>query len=375
MNIEKISNWNEKISNKELKYLEKIADWNLDFLNIQKEELNQLKDLLLSQMKKYSQRKNIPQSSKQYIKKLTSKAINQINQILNKETSEPLEKEFPTIKDTKELRKLFEQKLITIKDVEKWIKKWYKTIKVHYQNWESDRISVKELKKFYDEIIKAQKYSINSAKEGIKKSKDGKHINYKAISDYADNYDKNHPEKLSWLSKLIAKAQVYMEATEKWNDPLSRKLQNKMKKFWLDIKNDPNDNWCAAFVGQVLIESGYFKNVNDLKQHLPFPYPEIASNYLWLWKILGKDYYFKAHIWIYTGWETMINGNSHNMVRYSKVNFNKLVGWVLPQDIWNPNKVHWYRKEKNEPPVGALLVLKRWKEKLSSEVAKIAWWT
>lgn len=157
-----------------------------------------------------------------------------------------------------------------------------------------------------------------------------------------------------------------MGAKEKWNDPLSRELQKRMKKFGLDIKHNPSHNWCAAFVGDCLIRAGYFKDIRDLKNHLPAPYPDVASNYLWIG-------YFKAHIGIYTWWETMINGNSHNMVRCSHVGWNKLVGWIMPEDLWNPNKVHFYHKEKIEPPVGALLVFKRWKWALPKQVALKAW--
>jgi len=367
IDINNFSNWNKYLSGKEIKILDELANDKIDLSFFNEKDLLNLKEILIKQFKSYSSRENISDKSRKYIKELTFHAISSIYKALDKkENSFWLEKEFPTIENTNELKKLFIQKLITKNDVEKWLRRWYRTIRLHYRNWYTDKVSVKELKKFYDEVIKAQEYSKNSINEGIKKSKDG-NINYKATSTYAKNYDETHKEKLTWLSKLISKAQVYMWAMEKWNDPLSKELQEKMKKFWLDIKNNPTDNWCAAFVWQVLIDSWYYENIRSLKNKLSEPYPDVASLYLWAG-------YFKAHIWIYTWWDIMINWNSHNMVRYSKIDYSKLVWWVLPDDIWDPEKVHWYRKEKWSIPPWAILVFKRWRERLSYNIRKKAWW-
>ena len=347
MQIEQISNWNEKISSKELEALKKIVDNPKEILkNFDKKSLIKLRQLLISQEEKYLKRPNVKKKSKIYIQHLTKNAISKLNKILENKSNniESLDKEFPNIKLIKGLEPLINQKISTENDIKKW-----------------KNITIKE--PLYS-IKKAQEYSIDSAKEWIKKSKDKKYINYKAISEYAEHSKQTTTENLK-LKNLIAASQIFMWATETWNDPLSKKLQSEMKKFGLDIKNNPNDRWCAAFVWRCLIKAGFYKDIKDLKKHLPYPYPDVASNYLWLW-------YFPAHIGIYTWGETMINWNSHNMVRYSKVNFKKLVWWVMPEDIGKSDKVHFYQKEKIEPPVGAILVFKRGNKKLPEKIARIS---
>jgi uncharacterized protein (UPF0305 family) len=77
-------------------------------------------------MEKYSQRDNVSEKSKKYIQSLTKRIIKQINNILKNNESKDLkelEKEFPTIENIKELKKLVDQKLIRKEDVNKWIKK------------------------------------------------------------------------------------------------------------------------------------------------------------------------------------------------------------------------------------------------------------
>lgn len=370
MKIESFSNWNEKLSRKEINFLTKFNKYKEILQAFDTKQLNTLKSSLILQMEKYNQRNNVLERSKKYISSITKRIIKKIDKIIkdkeNLQDLEELEKEFPSIENIKELEKLVKQRLIKYEDVQKWIKKWWHSVRIHYQNWKTDKVNIHELKKFFENIQIAQKYSIRSAQEWIKKSKDNKKINYQAISNYAQNQLLENKEKSPNLTKLIAQAQYFMGAKETWNDPLSRKLQARMKNFGLDIRNNPSHNWCAAFVWDCLIRAWYFKDINDLKKHLPKPYPDVASNYIGIW-------YFKAHMWIYTWGEIMINWNSHNMVRYSKVRWNKLVWWIMPSDLWNPNKVHFYQKEKTKPPVGALLIFERVKWSLPKQIALKAW--
>jgi len=370
MNIENFSNWNWKISNKEFQALDNLSDHpeNLNFLS--NEDLKKIKESLISQMKEYTSRTDISWISKDYIKRITNKIVNNINKKLYTEKIwETLWKEFPSIKNVEWLKLLIKQKIIKYDDVNKLFQKWYEKVKINYISWKTEIVKVIELKKLFKKIIQAQNYSIKSANEWIKKSKDGENINYDAISSYANETIKNKNNidgKDGKIKLLLAKAQTYMWAEESWNNKISLKLQKEMKKFWLDIKNNSSDKWCAAFIWNCLIKAWYFKNIKDLRNKLPQPYPDVASNYLWIW-------YFKWHIWIYTWWKTMINWNSHNMVRYSKVNWRKLVWWVMPHDIWNNNKIHFYHKEKLEPPTGAILIFKRWKKKLPYIIRKKSW--
>lgn len=370
MNIEDYSNWNGKISKKEFQALENLSDHSEKLSFLSKITLKELKKNMILQMNNYTSRKDISPISKDYVKRMTNKIIDNINKHLHQEIHlENLENEFPSIKNIEWLKLLINQKIIKYSDVERLFKKWWKKVKINYINWKTEIIKIIELKKLFDELKQAQIYSIKSAQEWIKSSKDWKHINYDAISSYANKTIKKEEnlEKERWKIKLLlAKAQIYIWAQEDWNDKISIKLQKEMKKFWLDIKNNPSNKWCAAFVWNCLVKAWYFKDIRELKHKLPKPYPDVASNYLWIW-------YFKWHIWIYTWGNTMINWNSHNMVRYSKVNWNKLVWWIMPYDIWNTNKIHFYHKKKLDSPVWAILVFKRWKKRLPYNIRKKSW--
>jgi hypothetical protein len=257
-----------------------------------------------------------------------------------------------------------DQKLITKQMVEEWLNNWVKTLKIKYWQGKIENISVEKLNTFFEDVQKAQLYSISSAKEWKEKAikwKDGKdYINYEAISDYANETLKHHETK--WLKKFIATAEKYMWAKENGTDSKSQIFIRKLEQnFWINPKTV---NWCWAFIWQVLIESWYFKSVRELRKHVK--YPDVSSNYL----NLG---YFPGHIGIFVGWDTMISWNSKNMVRYGKVNYEKLVWWIMPSDIWNPNAVHFYHKWDKQIPVGALLVFKRGNRPLEKRIASLAW--
>jgi len=274
----------------------------------------------------------------------------------NIDNMEWLSEEFPNIKNTSELKKLINNKVITKENILSRIKQWVKLIKVKYNNWKTEKINVNDLSKFYNDINGAREYVNKSAKYSIGIPKKNWEVDYKKMSSFAEkSIDEIGANK---IKNLIISAQKYYHWKEKWIDKVSKELRSEIKKFWLDI-NKANDYWCAAFIWICLVQSKNFNNINELKKIVRNPLR--AASYLW-W----KD--FAWHIWISLWNWIMINWNSWNTVqnRYMyKNNAEKIVWWVMPENVWNKDAVNYLKKPNlenkiKEIPVGAIVVFRRW---------------
>ncbi|MDQ7022444.1 MAG: hypothetical protein Q9M97_02770 [Candidatus Gracilibacteria bacterium] len=87
------------------------------------------------------------------------------------ETTKGLDKEYPSINNIDEMKKILENKSITIQDITQWLKKGWRTVMVTYTGGKTDRVNVSELRKLHNEIINAGDYVKNNTKKGIEKSK------------------------------------------------------------------------------------------------------------------------------------------------------------------------------------------------------------
>jgi len=271
--------------------------------------------------------------------------VNNISNILDN-NSEDSSYWFKTIENVEEMKKFLKSDNITIEDIKKWILEWRKSVRVWTNFWtKADYVDPKELGRLYNDIRQAKKYTSKSYEKWLKNYSWG--VDYKSLSEYW-NKEFNKLEKGS-LFNLLASADKYMWARERWRGLISRDLRKKILKFWLDM-NKPKDYWCAAFIWQVLIDSWYAKNVKDVRRKVWNT--NRAANYLW-----GKD--FPWHIGI-KKWNMMINWNSRNSVKLSSLwpkTMTKFVWWILPEHVWDKSKVH---KNKKKIPDWAIMVFYRW---------------
>lgn len=142
---------------------------------------------------------------------------------------------------------------------------------------------------------------------------------------------------IEWGGSAIANAQKYVWVKE-WTA--------EAEKFLLgQAQNTRNTPWCAGFVSCVLQESGYTGK----------PLPTLSSQAF----IGGSG---KGHVAFYVWNNQMLGGNQGNEV--SVENINKApIGWVMPEDLWNPEKVHksqnWEPIDVKSIPIGAVIVFNR----------------
>jgi hypothetical protein len=209
--------------------------------------------------------------------------------------------------------------------------------------WKRDRVSVKELDRFYKEFISAQDYSRKSLKKWIWKRR--KTVDYPAMKKFWNE----SIDQLKWLAKFIAIWDKYLsewinERNLKHLKFLPKYLyaeeKKSIRKTWRWLKKNA---WCAYFINTVLKESGY--------PTLPGKFAGSSRAYIW------ESWYW--HIGIKKG-QSMINWNTHDSIWLSKINYSKLRWWILPQDVWNPKKAHkWHFNSKSLIPDWAILVYQR----------------
>lgn len=249
---------------------------------------------------------------------------------------------YDTIDNPEQLKQLLENRDITKADIDKWIQKWYKTIKL-WVGWKKNRVSVKELDKFYKEFISAQDYSRLSILKWIWANR--KKVDYKAMKDFW----KESIDKLSGIGKFIAIWDKYLSA---WITESNLKHLQFLPKYthaqekeairktgrWL-IKHA----WCAYFIDTVLKEAWY--------PTLSREFAGRSRAYIWeTWT---------GHIGIKKG-GSMINWNTWDTIWLSPINYSELRWWILPNDVWQPNKAHkWPFSNKSIIPDWAILVFWR----------------
>lgn len=336
-----------------------------EIYDISKDKLNELRQVIWSKSKLWwitdrdmNKLKNYSWSNETAKQNIT-KDISESEWIVAKEEKKEettlnekikiYEKEFPTIKNVKELIDSIQnmQKYQTyIKQRLAWIdKRWLNdsTIITIKYNWKKDNVRISDLKW----ILKAVDFIIDADKLWITDSNNSE-IDTKAISSYTRKYlEKND---IKWVERIVAEAISYVWKTES-NKRLKYDINNTIKsldKQWFNIKLEA---WCAAFVRHVLVESGFKELAKNMDN--------TALSALWF------PYKTWGHIWIYVWWNRFIDWNSgRNTDRVTKDSIYRtyrkdwFIGRIKPSDIWDKSKVNF-----DLPPlVWSIMVFARWKD-------------
>jgi len=349
-NIDVISNGNEKLSSRELKYLNKLAHSPNFVSRFSKEDLKHIEENLRKQLSAYLKR-HISSASKKNIRELTYRAIVNIERVIWKqhtekkekwnETIDELEKEFPTIRSVEKLIKSIQKMKVTRRLIKRKLREISRNhysddtyVTLHYA-WIRDKVTVRDLKW----ILKAINYSIKSSENWVIYSKHWE-VNYDAVRKTAEKELEKVDTK--WLKRMIALAQTYV-----WKTEANTFLRKEIKKYThLDIRYEA---WCAAFVRMMLIKSWYEKAAHHMNN--------AALSALWI----SRTWY---HIWISIGGWMFIDWNSWKHVDkvtkdsiYRAYRKKWFVGRVMPENVWDRSKVNfWF-----PPPAWAIVVFARGK--------------
>jgi len=258
-----------------------------------------------------------------------------------------LEKEFPSIRSVDRLKRSLKKMKRTREHVLKklrWAERKHlddsQLITIRYSRIK-DNVTVWDLKW----VLKAMNFAIEADTRWIKKSKWNK-IDYKQIADYAAKHSERND---IWkIEKLVSSAMSYLWKSER-NVNLRKEITRLSKQLdWrpFDIRYEA---WCAMFTRLMLIKAWYRNSANKMNAAaLSALFPTYETWY---------------HIWISIGWWKFIDWNSWKSTdRVTKDSVYRwyrkrgFIWWVMPNDVWNPSKVHF-----TKPPLTwAIVVFARW---------------